>query len=41
MDPSLDTDGQEADQHIIRTPLSNPVDNFGLEDSVRVYESAL
>jgi hypothetical protein len=41
VDPSLDTDGQEADRDTIRTPLPGPVDKVFPEDSVCVNESAL
>ena len=41
VDPSLGTDGQEADRDTIRTPLPDPVDGSFPEDSVRVVESAL
>ena len=41
VDPSLDTDWQEADRDTVRTPLPSPVDRFFPEHSVRVYLSAL
>ena len=41
VDPSLDTDGQDADRDTIRVPLPDLVDRVFPEDSVRVYESAL
>ena len=41
VDPSLDTDRQEADRDTNRTQLSCPVDRVFPEDSVRGYESAL
>ena len=41
VDPSLDTDCQEADRNTIRTPLPSPVDRDFPEDNVCEYESAL
>ena len=41
VDPSLDTDGQDADRDTIRTPLPGPLDRVFPEGSVRVNESAL
>ena len=41
VDPSLDTDGQDANRDTIRTPLPGPVDRVSPEDSVCVVESVL
>ena len=41
VDPSLDTDMQDADRDTVRTPLPGPVDRDFPENSERVNESAL
>ena len=41
VDPSLDTDGKEADRDTIRTPSPSPEDKVVPVDRVREYQSAL
>ena len=41
VDPSMDTDGQDADRGTIRTLFPGSVDRVFLEDSVHGYECTL